>query len=143
MRNPASPDTSSATLASVGKVSQSSTLTIPCRKDWSDITASTLYARKNSLVHKLLSEKIEGSFLYEYHYQLYFSYPEELSPFVAEVNGRTILLEVEITRSMLDGKMRSIISGRGGAYCPHCDCTAATYFKRCTAYYDPYVSFML
>ena len=54
MRNPASPDTSSATLASVDKVSQSSTLTIPCRKDRSDITASTLYARKNSLVHKLV-----------------------------------------------------------------------------------------
>ena len=54
MRNPASPDTSSATSASVDKVSQSSTLTIPCSKDWSDITASTLYARKNSLVHKLV-----------------------------------------------------------------------------------------
>ena len=56
MRNPASPDTSSATSASVDKVSQSSNLTIPCtcRKDWSDITASTLYARKNSLVHKLV-----------------------------------------------------------------------------------------
>ena len=54
MRNPASPDTSSATLASVDKVSQSSTLTIPYRKDWSDITANTLYARKNSLVHKLV-----------------------------------------------------------------------------------------
>ena len=46
-------------------------------------------------------------------------------------------------RSMLDGKMRSIVSGRGGAYCPQCDCTAATYFERFDGYCVPYVSFLL
>ena len=31
---------------------------------------------------------------------------------------------------MLDGKMRTIVSGRGGTYCPQCDCTAASYVRR-------------
>ena len=38
--------------------------------------------------------------------------------------------------------MCSIVSGRGGAYCPQCDKTAGSYTDL-TAVNDPFVSFML
>ena len=41
---------------------------------------------------------------------------------------------------MLDGKMRAIVSGRGGAYCPQCDCTAASYVRRGDGYCNPCAS---
>ena len=51
IKNVTSPESSSS---SVGSSTQCSTHTIARRKDWDNISASTVYARKNSVVNMLV-----------------------------------------------------------------------------------------
>ena len=62
--------------------------------------------------------------------ELYQLYPESYAPFVVNVGKRPILIHVDIKRSMLDGKVQNIISGRTGSYCRYCKFTAATYYGK-------------
>ena len=62
--------------------------------------------------------------------ELYKLYPESYAPFVVNIGKRPILIHVDIKRSMLDGKVQNIISGRTGSYCRYCKFTASTYYGK-------------
>ena len=62
--------------------------------------------------------------------ELYKLYPESYTPFVVNIGKRPILIHVDIKRSMLDGKVQNIISGRTGSYCRYCKFTASTYYGK-------------
>ena len=58
-------------------------------------------------------------------------YPKEQPDFSMKLrDGRWVHVRVSIRRTMLDGKMRTIICGTGGAYCESCDWTAQDYCKK-------------
>ena len=61
-----------------------------------------------------------------------------MPPFMFNIGNRSFRVEVDIIRSMIDGKMRAIISGRGGVYCFQCDCTPESYIGESNRY--PHVS---
>ena len=64
-----------------------------------------------------------------------------MSPFETKTNdGQTILVKLVIKRPMLDGKMRSIVSGRGGSFCNSCNQSAGSYYGKISKYLsDPLV----
>ena len=73
---------------------------------------------------------------------IHFRFPEEVPAFEARTrSGRPILIEPLIRRTMIDGKMKAIISGRAGAYCASCNQTAGSYYSKQSKYLeDPLVS---
>ena len=47
----------------------------------------------------------------------------ERNPIVIDVEGRSIRVNVKLPMTMIDGKMRTLMSGCGGAFCILCVCT--------------------
>ena len=70
-----------------------------------------------------------------------FRFPERVSPFQANLkSGKVARVLPSIKRTMLDGKMRSIVSGRGEAFCTSCNQTAGSYYGKVSKYTaDPLV----
>ena len=62
--------------------------------------------------------------------EMYKLYPESYEPFVVNIGKRPILVDVDIKRSMMDGKVQNIVSGRTGSYCHYCKFTAKTYYSK-------------
>ena len=62
---------------------------------------------------------------------LNFRYPYKVAAFQAQLSGgQFVRILPLIKRTMLDGKMRSIVSGRAGAYCSSCNQTAGSYYGK-------------
>ena len=67
-------------------------------------------------------------------------YPEKVDGFQTQLSGQHVRILPKIKRTMLDGKMRSIVSGRGGAFCSTCNQTAGSYYAKVSKYrVDPLV----
>ncbi|KAL5257217.1 hypothetical protein ACHWQZ_G012228 [Mnemiopsis leidyi] len=62
--------------------------------------------------------------------EMYKLYPESYKSFIVNIGKRPILVDVDIKRSMMDGKVQNIVSGRTGSYCHYCRFTAKTYYGK-------------
>ena len=58
------------------------------------------------------------------------------------IGSRKILVHMDIKKSMMDGKVMKIVSGRTGAYCVFCNHTASAYYEKANAYFDNLVGIL-